>query len=111
MNEDEINQFWVLEDQNGEVKRIKIQPTVMGSNFGMLTCFIEQGMGIALLPETMCAQQVRAGKLEVVLPKWQLAQGTFHAVYPSRRGLLPAVRVFIDYLVEELPKLVSANQL
>ncbi|WP_447503007.1 hypothetical protein, partial [Acinetobacter pittii] len=25
-----------------------------------------------------------------------------HAVYPSRRGLLPAVRVFIDYLVENL---------
>jgi len=23
-------------------------------------------------------------------------------VYPSRRGLLPAVRVFIDYLVEHL---------
>lgn len=59
----------------------------------------------------MCAQQVRAGKLEVVLPGWQLAQGTLHGVYPSRRGLLVAVRVFIDYLVEELPELVAANQL
>lgn len=111
MSEDEVNQYWVLEDQNRQAQRIKIQPTVMGSNFGMLTCFTEQGMGIALLPETMCAQQVRAGKLEVVLPGWQLAQGTFHAVYPSRRGLLPAVRVFIDYLIEELPELVAANQL
>ncbi|XID75095.1 LysR substrate-binding domain-containing protein [Alkanindiges sp. WGS2144] len=111
MSEDEINQHWMLEDQTGQVKRIKIQPTVMGSNFHMLTCFAEQGLGIALLPETMCAQQVRTGRLEVVLSDWKLAQGTFHAVYPSRRGMLPAVRVFIDYLVEELPTVLAQSQL
>jgi DNA-binding transcriptional LysR family regulator len=39
-----------------------------------------------------------------VLPDWKAPHGIFHAVYPSRRGLLPAVRVFIDYLVEHLGK-------
>lgn len=111
MNEDEVNQFWVLEDQHHQMQRIKIQPRLMGSNFTMLTCFAEQNLGIALLPENICAQQVKAGKLEVVLPEWRLAQGTFHAVYASKRGLLPAVRVFIDYLVETLPDLVRSNQL
>ncbi|MDB6164367.1 MAG: transcriptional regulator, LysR family, partial [Xanthomonadaceae bacterium] len=71
----------------------------------------EQGVGITLLPETLCAQQVRDGTLEVVLPQWRLPQGIFHAVFASRRGLLPAVRVFIDFLVEKMPALLDAARL
>jgi DNA-binding transcriptional LysR family regulator len=47
---------------------------------------------------------VQSGELVRVLPNWKAPHGIFHAVYPSRRGLLPAVRVFIDYLVEQLSK-------
>ena len=46
---------------------------------------------------------VRRGDLEVVLPEWRLPQGIAHAVFASRRGLLPAVRVLIDFLAEKLP--------
>ena len=42
---------------------------------------------------------VRSGDLEVVVPDWQLPQGICHAVFPSRRGVLPAVRVFIDFML------------
>ena len=56
-----------------------------------------------MLPETLCADAVRNGELEVVLPRWRLPQGIAHAVFASRRGLLPAVRAFIDYLAEKLP--------
>ena len=35
--------------------------------------------------------------------EWRLPQGIFHAVFASRRGLLPAVRVFIDFLAEKAP--------
>ena len=38
-------------------------------------------------------------------------QGIAHAVFASRRGLLPAVRVFIDFLAERLPKLLEAARL
>jgi hypothetical protein len=39
-----------------------------------------------------------------VLPDYATAQGTLHFVYPSRRGLLPAVRSFVDFLAERLPR-------
>ena len=45
---------------------------------------------------------VKSGELVRVLPDWKAPHGIFHAVYPSRRGLLPAVRVFIDYLIDQL---------
>ncbi|MFV5646775.1 LysR substrate-binding domain-containing protein, partial [Acinetobacter baumannii] len=53
-------------------------------------------------PDTAAEDFVKSGQLVQILPDWKAAHGIFHAVYPSRRGLLPAVRVFIDYLVEHL---------
>jgi len=38
-----------------------------------------------------------------VLPEWNSPQGIVHVVFPTRRGLLPAVRAFIDFLAERLP--------
>jgi hypothetical protein len=64
-----------------------------------------------MLPETLCADAVRSGELEVVLPAWRLPMGIAHAVFASRRGLLPAVRVFIDFLAEKLPPLIEESRL
>ena len=77
----------------------------------MLIAAASAGLGIALLPESICADSVRSGELEVVVPDWKLPQGICHAVFPSRRGLLPAVRVFIDFLAEKLPPVIEANRL
>jgi DNA-binding transcriptional LysR family regulator len=33
-----------------------------------------------------------------VLSRWRPRSGIVHAVFPSRRGLLPAVRELIDFL-------------
>ena len=59
----------------------------------------------------MCAEAVRRGELEVVLPEWSLPQGICHAVFASRRGLLPAVRVFIDFRAEHLPQQIESSRL
>jgi len=111
INEDEARQRWELHGPDGEVRRVDLKPRVSGFDFPMLRSLAEQGVGITLLPETLCAQQVRDGMLEVVLPQWRLPQGIFHAVFASRRGLLPAVRVFIDFLVEKMPGLLDAARL
>jgi DNA-binding transcriptional LysR family regulator len=111
MSEDEVRQRWELHGPAGEVRRVELKPRVSGSDFPMLRSLVEQGVGITMLPETMCAQQVRDGTLEVVLPQWRLPQGIFHAVFASRRGMLPAVRVFIDFLAEKMPALLDAARL
>ncbi|GAB2616384.1 LysR family transcriptional regulator [Novilysobacter erysipheiresistens] len=111
MNEDEVRQRWELHGPDGEVRRIDLKPRVAGFDFPMLMSLATQGVGITMLPETICAEAVRAGELEVVLPEWRLPQGIFHAVFASRRGMLPAVRVFIDFLAEKLPGLVESARL
>jgi DNA-binding transcriptional LysR family regulator len=110
MNEDEARQRWELH-RNGETRRVDLKPRVAGFDFPMLMALAKQGLGITMLPETLCADAVRNGELEVVLPEWRLPQGIAHAVFASRRGLLPAVRVFIDFLAERLPPLIEASRL
>jgi DNA-binding transcriptional LysR family regulator len=59
------------------------------------------------MPGYICRDDVRAGLLRRVLPDWLAGDSTITALIPYRRGLLPAVRVFIDHLSAELPKKVS----
>ncbi|MDE2497558.1 MAG: LysR family transcriptional regulator, partial [Xanthomonadaceae bacterium] len=59
-----------------------------------------QGIGIAWVPEQSCIEELRDGRLRVVLPDWGLPQGILHIVYPSRRGMLPAVRALVDFLAD-----------
>lgn len=110
MAEDEVRQRWELQ-RNGETRRIDLKPRISGFDFPMLMSMAKQGLGITMLPETVCADAVHNGELEVVLPDWRLPQGTCHAVFASRRGLLPAVRVFIDHLAEYLPGLLEQSSL
>jgi DNA-binding transcriptional LysR family regulator len=44
-----------------------------------------------------------------VLPHWLPRSGIIHAVFPSRRGLLPAVRGLLDFLVAEFRELAGAE--
>ena len=58
-----------------------------------------QGIGIALLPDAAVRTPLADGSLIEVLPELQVAPGIVHVVFPSRRGLIPAVRSLIDALV------------
>ena len=104
MIDDHLDQQLTLHDRENKSRKFKINPVVMGSDLMMLAQLARQGCGIALLPDSVTADLVRHGELVRVLPDWNTPHGVFHAVYPSRRGQLPSVRVFIEYLVEHLYK-------
>ncbi|HLD68862.1 MAG TPA: LysR family transcriptional regulator, partial [Pseudomonas sp.] len=41
------------------------------------------------------------GSLLQLIPQWTPQAGVVHAVFPSRRGLLPSVRTLLDFLAAE----------
>lgn len=102
MADEHTEQFLILHNNMQQQKKIRVMPTVLGSDLSMLAQLATSGCGITLLPDNVVQQYVERGELVRILPEWKAAHGIFHMVYPSRRGLLPAVRVFIDYLVEHL---------
>jgi DNA-binding transcriptional LysR family regulator len=64
---------------------------------------------IASLPLYACADELRSGTLRVVLPEceWRPKEGQLVVLFPTRRGLVPAVRALVDFLKAELPPLVN----
>lgn len=98
------DQQMVLHHDDTKTIKVKVNPILMGSDLIMLAQLASQNCGISLLPDNIVQDYVDRGELVKVLPEWKAPHGIFHAVYPSRRGLLPAVRVFIDFLVEHLTK-------
>lgn len=63
------------------------------------------GLGIAILPEFVCAQKVKEKKLKVLLADWALPSSPIYAVYPSRRHLSAKVQVFLNFLTEQFQHL------
>ena len=94
---------WELVGPDGQSVRAEHAPRVICHDFALLRSAALAGLGIARLPQACVREELSSGALRRVLPRWNSPQGILHAVFPSRRGLLPAVRAFIDFLAERLP--------
>lgn len=58
------------------------------------------GGGVALQPTYLANPHLLDGSLQALLPDWNLPEMAVYALYPSRKHLSPAVRAFLDFLVE-----------
>src|SRR6185437_14562095 len=77
------------------------QPRLVTDDMAALPEAALAGVGIVQLPTMMVWGDIQAGRLAAVLPDWRPRSGIVHAVFPSRRGLLPSVRALLDFLAEE----------
>ena len=90
----------ILLNAQGDTFSYVHQPRLLADDLATLRFAALGGTGVCAIPEYMCRADIRAGHLVEVLPGWAPRPGIFHAVYPSRRGMVPAVRRFLDYLGE-----------
>jgi DNA-binding transcriptional LysR family regulator len=104
-NEQAGRQLWRFASGDGEQLVVEHDPVLRAGEFKVLLHAAMAGVGVAHLPEIAAAHSLRTGALEAVLPEWAPADGIFHLVFTSRRGQLPAVSAFIDFMAEEAPKI------
>jgi DNA-binding transcriptional LysR family regulator len=76
------------------------QPRLITDDMESLRQAALAAQGVAALPEIVCGPDLRAGRLVAVLPGWSLPDHQLYAAFLSRRGLMPAVKHFLDYLSE-----------
>ncbi len=60
------------------------------------------GLGIAILPLTLCREEIEQDLLRPILEDWKLPVDGIYAVYPSARHLTPKLRSFIDFIANRL---------
>ena len=94
---------WKLLGPGGAEHVFQHQPRYVADDLLTLKFAVLGGVGFCVLPDYMCRDELHDGRLVPVLPGWEPQPAVVHAVFPSRRGLLPAVRTFLDFLGDNLP--------
>lgn len=93
---------WCLDGPAGAAVKIHHQPRLVTDDVFTLLKAAVGGLGVVKMPLIVGGQDLIDGNLVSILPDWRPRGGIFHAVFPSRRGLLPAVRAFLDFLADSL---------
>jgi DNA-binding transcriptional LysR family regulator len=100
--------MWRLRAQDGQGETtLAVTPRLVSNDLSTLKRAAAEGVGVVALPAYLCKQELHSGQLTRVLPRWLAGQSTFTALLPHRRGLLPSVKLFVEYLARHLPKHVA----
>ena len=93
---------WHLHGPRGERYELEHHPVYTADDLLTLKFATLQGTGMSSLPDYLCTEELQRGELVPVLPGWEPPQAKVLAVFPSRRGMVPAVRRFLDFLGENV---------
>jgi DNA-binding transcriptional LysR family regulator len=91
---------WRFLDANGAPTELTHAPCLATDDLFTLRRAALQGIGAVLVPLLLVADDMAGGTLVRLLPSLQAQAGIIHAVFPSRRGMVPAVRALLDFLSE-----------
>lgn len=87
----------VLQMQDGEPKTLDIAPVLVSEGAASLAEAARDGLGIAVLPDWLVEDDLAAGKLVRLLPRWHAPAFPVHVIYLGHRRLPARVRAFIDF--------------
>ena len=79
---------------------VPLSPRLVANDLRPLLAALRTGTGLLLAPRLTVAAALAAGEVERVLPEWTPPPLELRVVFPSRSGLPPRVRLFVDLLAE-----------
>lgn len=86
--------------RGAQTETVKVRGTLSSNDGTTALLWALDGHGILMRSEWDSAPYVRRGRLEVLLPEYDLPPADLYAVYPPRRNLAAKIRVFVDFLAE-----------
>jgi DNA-binding transcriptional LysR family regulator len=92
---------WQFTAPDATKRTITPRPRLMTEDLVTLRDSVLAGIGAAHLPKRLVHQELASGELVQLLPDWTTQTRVIHAVFPSRKGILPAVRILLDALAED----------
>jgi DNA-binding transcriptional LysR family regulator len=93
-------QTWHFVDGESRPAELVHTPRLSANDFYIVHRAALCGVGVARLPALLARDDLSSGALVRLLPSLSSRSGVVHAVFPSRRGMVPAVRSLLDALSE-----------
>ncbi len=101
--------YWHFNGPEGNIK-IPISGTLRINDNDALAQAAIYGLGIAMLPTYAIGMELRAGRLQTVLPEYLSIERHIYACYLPSRHLPIKIRAFIDFLSEHVGDMPYWNQ-
>jgi len=102
---------WPLKPTRSANAEVALPMTMVASSLEALLHLVQDGRGIACVPDFSVKLQLAEGLLESVLDTYMNRAITFRIVWPSSKQMAPKVRVFVDFVVERFGKeLVTSSK-
>ena len=96
------NCTWQLQGKVGGKKIVNVKGLIAVNTIYFARQATLSGLGIALLPLRAVAEDLKAGRLKIVLPSYSAITDGIYVTYPSRQHLPAKVRAFLDLVVEKV---------
>ncbi len=93
---------WRLVSQDGAEAVVAPRPVAAADEPMVLLKAAAAGMGMTILPTSVCNDALKDGRLVRLLPDWTAGSVTTTILMPHRRGQLPSVRAVVEFLAERL---------
>jgi DNA-binding transcriptional LysR family regulator len=90
---------WHFEGDDRGITSVEVNGSLRFDNENAIRKAALAGLGVALLPTYIVGDDIRAGRLRLVLPELEGPRMALFATYLPNRYLAAKVRVFVDYLV------------
>lgn len=90
------------------VERIAVKPVIQTGEMASVFQIVLAGGGIGPVPDIVAATAVEDGRLRAVLPHWTVLHARLHAITIAGRNAPARVRVFKEFMREELAALGAA---
>ncbi len=100
--------LWRLVGPDGDTADVMHQPRMVTRGMSALRHVALSGVAVVQLPTMVVRDALNDGRLRDVVPGWAPRREIVHALFPSRRGLLPSVRMLIDHLAQSFAELAEA---
>ncbi|OWQ90391.1 hypothetical protein CDN99_13635 [Roseateles aquatilis] len=99
---DAVDPGWCLYDDSDRELRQSTRVRLQTDSLPILKGAALAGLGVCELPLYACREELRAGALVQVIPALRPRFGRLALLIPSRRGLTPTARAFVDHLKASL---------
>ena len=92
--------LWRFTNPSGEQARVRVQGPMTFNGGEIEMPSLRAGLGVALLPDFLVCEDIRAGRLECALTDWEAGNLTLHLLSPPGRGKPKRLEVFADFMVK-----------